>query len=205
MKMSLTEMKADVGAYAGHIPAGTLDLLCEYLVNAGVGQNGIGVLKGMSYFHAPASAGHHGARIGCLAQHSVNVTRWLLRIGDTLGVEWTNRRTPYVIGLLHDLCKCYDYTWTEDGKIAKVATFIPGHGVHSAILAPLVVGALTPQEIAGIVHHMGAWTTDRDTPIANLDAAIKRFPRTVIAVHAADMMASQVDENEDFIGRSIGL
>ena len=52
---------------------------------------------------------------------------------------------------------------------------------------------------------MGAWTTDRDTPIANLDAAIKRFPRTVIAVHAADMMASQVDENEDFVGRETGL
>lgn len=203
--MSLTEMKADIGAYAGHIPADTLDLLCKYLVIAGVGRDGISALKGLSYFHAPASAGHHGARIGCLAQHSVNVTRWLLRIGDTLGVEWTNRRTPYVIGLLHDLCKCDDYTWTEDGKIAKVATFIPGHGVHSAILAPLVVGPLSAQEVAGIVHHMGAWTTDRDTPIANLDAAIKKFPRTVIAVHAADMMASQVDENEVFVGRSTGL
>ena len=65
--------------------------------------------------------------------------------------------------------------------------------------------SLTPQEIAGIVHHMGAWTTDRDTPIANLDAAIKKFPRTVIAAHAADMMASQVDENEVFVGRNTGL
>lgn len=68
-------------------------------------------LKILGFFDAPASKGHHLAERGGLAKHSVNVTKWLLKLTDVMGVKWPREESPYIVGMLHDIvkCRCYEF------------------------------------------------------------------------------------------------
>ena len=80
-----------------------------YLTNAGLSEEQIQKLRDVGYFEAPAAKKHHLAEPGGLALHSTNVTYWLLKLSETMKVKWPRPESPYLVGMLHDLVKCFCY------------------------------------------------------------------------------------------------
>lgn len=64
------------------------------------------------FFKAPASIHHHGAYTGALFDHSFAVTKALLSLTERLELKWELERSPYIVGMFHDLCKIDNYTRT---------------------------------------------------------------------------------------------
>lgn len=158
-------------------------------------------LNNAGFFTAPASAKHHGNYEGGLFDHSLAVATTLLELSARNGLVWQKPRSALLIGMFHDLCKIDSYTrpivaytnfgtpiyeqtsyeYTED-------TLYKGHGEKSVFLLSTYF-ELTPEEVACIRYHMGAFT-DRDE-WKYYTRAIKEFPN-VLWTHQADMIASQI-------------
>lgn len=157
-------------------------------------------LENMGYFDAPASGSHHLAERGGLAVHSVNVTRWLLKLTKAMDIQWPRPKSPYIVGMLHDLVKAKTYEFQRCGaeeKIVRVPQPYTGHGAASAIIAGAELGVqLCPAEASAIVHHMGAFHLE-GYDLKDFDGALSLFPREIIATHTADMLAARWDEEYD--------
>lgn len=157
------------------------------------------ILQEFGYFEAPASSKYHLAELGGLYIHSCNVTKALLYITEKLGLKWGREESPYIVGMLHDLCKCDAYAYTKESGYAvnKDGLFNPKlHGVKSVILAQRVLSntelkTLTEEEILCITYHMGAYTEKDDWH--NFDIAMKKYPN-VYFTHVADMIATKFME-----------
>lgn len=148
-------------------------------------------LDRLGFFTAPASTKYHGAYEGGLFDHSLETTKELVELTEKLGLEWQHKRSPYVVGMLHDLCKCDNYiTDIETGKYTyNPDIIIPGHGEKSVIMA-MKYFELTDEEISCIRWHMGAYETD--TKMWNYYGnAIEKYPN-VLYTHTADMIASKI-------------
>lgn len=149
-------------------------------------------LDELGFFSAPASTKFHGVYSGGLFDHSKTVTEQLLNLTERLGLKWCNERSPYIVGMLHDLCKCdtYKYVGDENGKplyVYNKETLLDGHGKKSVILAQNILhGRLTDEEIACIRWHMGAF--DDKERWSYYNHAIKLYPN-VLYTHTADMIA----------------
>lgn len=157
-------------------------------------------LENMGYFDAPASGSHHLAEHGGLAVHSVNVTRWLLKLTKAMDIQWPRPKSPYIVGMLHDLVKAKTYEFQGCGaeeKIVRVPQPYTGHGAASAIIAGAELGVqLCPAEASAIVHHMGAFHLE-GYDLKDFDGALSLFPKEIIATHTADMLAARWDEDYD--------
>ena len=153
-------------------------------------------LKAIGYYDAPASKGHHLAVKGGLVRHSLNVTRRLVDLTDTMDVDWSRDESPYIVGMLHDLVKCQCYRLTLDGETYRyVQPKWPGHGVASVMIATTELGIqLNPDEAAAIIYHMGAFGLV-GRALEEFDAALKVFAGPIIATHTADWSAAR-DESE---------
>lgn len=164
-----------------------------YLKAAGLSQEQIERLKADGYFTAPASRRNHLARCGGLALHSINVTDGLIAMR-----AFKSDRSAYRVGMLHDLCKVYSYRLNgKTGEYEKRATEYPGHGAASALYAADLGIRLTDVERLSVVWHMGGFAVrDRDSNDA-YDAAKLRFPREVVLTHAADHLASAMEDAEE--------
>ena len=163
------------------------NLAIGYLRGAALTNNCISRLRDIGYFTAPASKGHHLAVDGGLVEHSINVVDRLLELG-----AFRDEELAYRVGMLHDLvkCKCYE----KDGDGYKyVHPPYPGHGVASVMIANELGISLTPEETAAITWHMGAFGLG-DRQLKEYHAAIQRFPRAIILTHAADHLASAMEE-----------
>lgn len=173
-----------------------LDILSNYTTLTYGNYEG---LKRMGYFTAPASKGHHMAVKGGLVQHSINVTKRLVRLSDAIGSTWSRDESPYLVGMLHDLVKCQCYKLNPDGQTySYVQPKWPGHGVASVMIATVELGIqLNPDEAAAIIHHMGAFgLTGR--ALDEFDSALDAFPGPIIATHTADWSAARLDESGDW-------
>lgn len=159
----------------------------EYLHNAALSDRIIGRLRDLGYFAAPASKGHHLAIEGGLVQHSVNVVDRLLELG-----AFKDEESAYRVGMLHDLVKCTCYEKDGDGY-KYVQPPYPGHGVASVMIANELGISLTPEETAAITWHMGAFGLG-ERELKEYHAAIRRFPRAIILTHAADHLASAMED-----------
>ena len=172
----------------------------RYLDLAGLGDV-VTKLDAMGYFMAPASKSHHLAEPGGLAAHSIHVTYWLVRLTRAGIVFWEDERSPYRIGMLHDLvkCRCYvvDPTWDGYGPTRYLyrQPELTGHGEASALFAMSMLGVrLTPVETVCIVHHMGAFCLD-NRELKEFDAALGVYPQEVVCTHTADLLASRLEES----------
>ena len=67
-------------------------------------------LENMGFFEAPASTKFHGNYRGGLFQHSLEVMRQLVCLTKNNALSWEDPRSPYIVGLLHDLCKYDQYS-----------------------------------------------------------------------------------------------
>ena len=144
----------------------------------------------MGYLDAPASKGHHLAVPGGLAMHSMRVTDILL---ETRAVPEVS---AYRIGMYHDLVKCQCYKSLEDGKYDYVQPPYPGHGIASAMIAADIGISLSPIERAAIVWHMGAFGLD-ERQMKEYKAALHKWPVPLIFTHAADHLASILEDIEN--------
>ena len=161
-------------------------------------------LKEQGFFTSPASRKYHGAYEGGLFDHSLNVTRMLVTITDTMHRKWQRKESPLIVGMFHDLCKIDAYKRVfkleklNDDCTVHVSMYehndkqlLKGHGEKSVMLLSKYI-QLTEEEILCIRYHMGAYMKDE---WEQYDLAIKKY-ENVLWTHTADMYASKVMENE---------
>ena len=148
-------------------------------------------LDQMGYFTAPASASHHGNYEGGLFDHSWTVMEALVELTEKLELKWNRKASPYLVGLLHDVCKCgaYRYSKIDEQWIYNKDIIMTGHGELSVILTQQLID-LTTEEILCIRWHMGAYDDKENWNI--LGKAIEKCPN-VLYTHTADMIASRVN------------
>lgn len=144
------------------------------------------------FFDAPASTKYHGSYPGGLAEHSLAVAKNLHKLTTSLGLKWGRKGSPFIVGLLHDVCKMDQYKQLPNGGYEfKRDSIFSHHGEKSiCMLAPII--QLTPEEVACIRWHMGAYETDTNE-WAYYGNAIDKYP-SVLWTHTADMMASHIDK-----------
>lgn len=146
-------------------------------------------LDRMGFFDAPASTKYHGVFAGGLYEHSEDVTRNLLDLTEKLGLKWGRNQSPYLVGMLHDLCKCDLYAEKADGTFSyQENRTLTGHGDKSVILSQELTD-LSQEEILCIRWHMGAY--DDSKYWSAIGAAIELYPN-VLYTHTADMIASRI-------------
>lgn len=150
----------------------------------------------MGFFTAPASTKYHGAYDGGLFDHSLNVFKNLMKLSSTLGLSWTNgmHNSVFIVGMLHDLCKCDSYEKQPDGTYKyRTDTLLTGHGEKSVMLLHGLDLPVTEEDITCIRYHMGAFTEKEAWN--SYTNAIHKYPN-VLWTHTADMMAAHIDEIE---------
>lgn len=151
------------------------------------------------FFCAPASSKYHGAYVGGLLEHSLNVYECLCeimpRLHDKYGFSYTDENLA-VAALLHDLCKINFYR-TEMRNVKKNGVWesVPyyaiednlpyGHGEKSVYIISGYM-KLTRDEAFAIRYHMG-FSGPEDK--GNIGAAFEMFP-LAYALAMADMEAS---------------
>ncbi len=162
-------------------------------------------LSGTDFFTSPASTRYHGAVVGGLCAHSINVFLNLIKLTKTYPEIVVSKETVALTSLLHDVCKigCYKiemrnvkengvwvqkpaYTFQEDFAYG-------GHGSKSVFLISKFI-ELTDEEAVAINCHMGAF--DRVPGDSSLSAAFEKYPFAFL-LHAADMAATYIDENQN--------
>ncbi len=165
-------------------------------------------LEKSDFFTAPASARYHGAYVGGLCDHSLNVYHCLdaylarERVSSVYGISYPQESIA-IAALLHDLCKigCYKRGTRnvkgEDGKWQTVPTFLfddplpYGHGEKSVYIASGFM-RLTRDEAMAIRWHMGFSSTLDNRLVGR---AFQRYPLS-FALSVADMEASYYLEEE---------
>ena len=138
----------------------------EKLMNPYVSKEFRNWLISNGFFTAPASIHHHGAYTGALFDHSFAVTKTLLSFTERLGLSWMKERSPYIVGMFHDLCKIDNYTKKSKPALSPLlegdsweynnAALLPGHGEKSVIMLQQHMN-LTDEEMLCIRWHMGAF------------------------------------------------
>ena len=149
-------------------------------------------LVNKGFFVTPASTKYHGAYEGGLYQHSASVMKFLIQLTKDNDLHWQDERSPYIVGMFHDLCKidqylpfmdCESISWDYNPN-----TLLKGHGEKSVMLLSQFY-ALTEEEICCIRYHMGAFTPKEEWN--DYTGAIHAYPN-VLWTHQADMLASHV-------------
>lgn len=164
----------------------------EKLMRGGLSSTDVFYLKNQlmaaGFFTAPASTKYHGNYEGGLFDHSFAVTSSLLSLTKRMGLNWKRKASPYIVGMLHDLCKCDSYIHNPDGTYSyNPNILLPGHGDKSVILAQKIVD-LTDEEMACIRWHMGAFDDKENWD--KYGKSIEKYPN-VLWTHTADMMAAR--------------
>lgn len=144
-----------------------------------------------NFWVAPASAKYHGSHPCGLAEHSIAVVKALVSLTDKLGLKWENPRSPYLIGLLHDVCKTDQYLYIPyTGTYEYLNNSIFSHHGEKSICMLASIITLTEEEVACIRWHMGAYETDTNE-WKYYNNAIGQY-QNVLWTHTADMMASHI-------------
>ena len=146
-------------------------------------------LISMGYFKKPASIHHHGKYEGALYDHSLEVTNALLGLTERLDLQWQLERSPKVVGMFHDICKCDNYIKTSNEVWEyNNAPLLTGHGEKSVIMAQQFL-QLTEEEIYCIRWHMGAFDVKENWN--SYGRAVTLYPN-VLYTHTADMIAARI-------------
>lgn len=160
-----------------------------------LGELAVNTLITNGFLTAPASTKYHGNYEGGLFDHSLNVTRALLLMTENNDLKWGDERSPFVVGIIHDLCKIDQYMPVlgaeKDEYTFNDDPVIKGHGVKSVIYAQAMGIRLSDEERACIIYHMGAFTPKEEW--RDYTHAVNVYPN-VLWTHHADMIASHIEE-----------
>ena len=184
--MNLEDRKQRLILHLSNIKRDGIEKLIEWLINKS------------DYLTAPASTKFHSSYEGGLADHSYNVALKLENLNEknNLGMS---QDTIYIIGLLHDICKCNSYkveyrnAKNEQGVWEKVPFYqyednfpVGVHGDKSVMIIQSFI-KLTREETYCIRYHMGAFEGEKVIP--QLSSAIKKCPN-ILWTHMADNLAT---------------
>ena len=164
-------------------------------------------LQSSDFFTAPASTRYHGAYMGGLLEHSLNVYDCLCdylarpRVKEVYGLEFSEE-TVAIVALLHDLCKVDFYVEStrnvkENGVWKSVPYYtiddqLPyGHGEKSVYIASGYM-RLTRDEAFAIRYHMGFSGNEE---VNTVGQAFAKFPLAV-ALATADIEAAYFVEGQ---------
>ena len=186
-----------------------IDIYRQYIHREGSEELLDYLMNKSDFFTAPASARFHGAYVGGLCDHCVNVFHCLTdyltrpRVCNIYGLDY-DMESVAIVALLHDLCKigCYkagtrNVKNEATGQWEKVPTFfyedkLPyGHGEKSVYIANGFI-RLTREEAMAIRWHMGFSGTEDPRTVGQ---AFQKYP-LAFALATADMEASYFLENE---------
>ena len=158
-------------------------------------------LMAYGFFTAPASTKYHGNYEGGLLEHSYMVTKFLLTLTQANHLIWRKARSPFIVGMFHDLCKIDQYRHPARDLVVNGMllpdpskweynpdTLLKGHGDKSVMLLSQFY-TLTDEEIMCIRYHMGAFTDKSEWN--DYTRAVSQYPN-VLWTHQADMLASHV-------------
>ena len=147
-------------------------------------------LDEMNFFTAPASTRFHGNYEGGLFDRSFEVAKALVRLTEYNKLDWKREKSPYIIGMFHDLCKADYYISNGTGHAweRNDDCLLKGHGEKSVMLLSQFY-TLTEEEIMCIRYHMGAFTPKEEW--SDYTRAVHTYPN-VLWTHHADMIASHV-------------
>lgn len=160
-------------------------------------------LEESDFFTAPASRAYHGAYIGGLCEHSLNVYDEAKRLLSAYPEVEVSDETVIISALLHDLCKVNFYATekrnrknSETGQWESYDAFTikekfcyGGHGSKSVFLAQNFI-KLTPTEAIAINCHMGSWDGNKD-----VGSAYEKYWFAWL-LHVADESATYIKEGE---------
>lgn len=145
----------------------------------------------LGYFDAPASRGNHHGYVGGLVDHSLQVMSNLLSYTNNEELEWEDSRSPFIIALLHDLCKVDDYVYDEENKVFKHninKKYGNGHGDKSVkIIEEVLELELTDEESMCIQYHMGPFSTNEEY-WRIYQNAVNEYPN-ILWTHQADIIS----------------
>lgn len=187
-----------IDIYRQHIHREGSEELLDYLMNKS------------DFFTAPASARFHGAYVGGLCDHSVNVFHCLVdyltrpRVCNIYGLDY-DMESVAIVALLHDLCKvgCYkagtrNVKNEATGQWEKVPTFfyedkLPyGHGEKSVYIISGFM-RLSREEAMAIRWHMGFSGQEDERLVGQ---ALEQYP-LAFALSTADMEATYFLEGDN--------
>lgn len=147
------------------------------------------------FFTAPASAKYHGNYEGGLFDHSFAVANILMDLSAKNDLKWQRAASPFIVGMLHDLCKIDQYKKVKPGLEYKESpyeynkdTLLKGHGDKSVMMIASHL-QLTEEEVMCIRYHMGAFVEKEERN--DYTRAVYRYPN-VLWTHHADMIVSHV-------------
>lgn len=168
----------------------------EVLPNLGIsgGTSLTDWLREREFFTAPASVKYHGSQPGGLFDHSLCVMRQLVLLTERNGLSWKAKRSPWLVGFFHDLCKIDQYLFTRNDENGQPVyawrsdTLLRGHGEKSVMLLA-TIAKLTEEEVACVRYHMGAFTEKELW--GDYTRAVHQFPN-VLWTHTADMVATHI-------------
>lgn len=178
-----------------------INLFCGTRAAKEISTDALNWLIDRGFFTSPASTKYHGNYEGGLFDHSYEVMNTLVEMTEKNGLDWKISRSPYIIGMFHDLCKIDQYTHPTIGEAlcgdvifdtgrweyAK-NSLLKGHGDKSVMLLSQLL-RLTEEEVLCIRYHMGAFTEREEWN--DYTRAIHLYPN-VLWTHQADMIASHV-------------
>lgn len=157
-------------------------------------------LEETDFYICPASSKYHGAYLGGLLEHSLNVYGELKRLLQAYPEITVPEDSIIISALFHDLCKVNFYTtekrnrknsagqWESYDSYSIDEKFcFGGHGSKSVFLVQHFM-SLTPEEAVAINCHMSSW--DGNT---NVGKAFEQFPFAWL-LHVADESATYIKE-----------
>lgn len=146
------------------------------------------------FFTAPASTKYHGNYEGGLFDHSFCVMNILVELSAKNELKWQRKESPFVVGMLHDLCKIDQYKEVKTEAVDEPPyeyrkdTLLKGHGDKSVMMIASHL-QLTEEEVMCIRYHMGAFTEKEEW--SDYTRAVHKYPN-VLWTHHADMIASHI-------------
>ena len=174
-------------------------------------------LKESDFFYAPASQGHHGSFCGGLCDHSLKVSRNLIKLCETFGFNY-DPDTLKIVGLFHDFSKMnyyvhevknkkvysdhgskqdsqgkYDWIQVDGYSVRNSADrfMIGNHEANSVYMVDSFI-ALTQQEYCAILNHHGG--SGYDSSKAFPCELWRKCPLSLL-IYQADCLASFVQED----------
>lgn len=163
-------------------------------------------LDKLGFFTSPASSNKHLSIYGGLAIHSYNVYLALKNLNEDYQLGFDDRFIV-ITSLLHDICKCdgYEPNILKNGSISDSKPYVYkdsfpiGHGEKSVIMLLSMNVKLTNEEMLAIRYHLGNFTFETISQWNMTKDLLKKagYLKPVMALHIADMTASQILEEDD--------
>jgi 23S rRNA maturation-related 3'-5' exoribonuclease YhaM len=156
-----------------------------------IGDQFVKWLEDNGFLTAPASTKYHGNYEGGLFDHSFATMNILVDLSIKNELKWQRPASPFIIGMLHDLCKIDNYIPVKSEEAPykyNTETDLKGHGDKSVMMLASHI-QLTEEEVMCIRYHMGAFTDKEEWN--DYTRAVRKYPN-VLWTHQADMLSSHV-------------